>query len=144
MKKLKIEILEKYKAYEKDACYELEGDLIVLSGINGSGKSQLLQIIAQNSHEKINRRITQIFDDGTIRPLNNVILLSFRDNINLGSDFGKYEIMLRQQTIAQAWEFYHTRIRFNNISASNRSKKEKYNRDKNLFIYNDDGIKNSA
>ena len=48
MKSITVKILEPYKLYEKNASYELCGDLIVLSGINGSGKSQLLNIIANN------------------------------------------------------------------------------------------------
>ena len=62
MKKLDIEILETYKLYEKGTSYSLDGDLIVLSGINGSGKSQLLQIIANNSNENISRNIIQILE----------------------------------------------------------------------------------
>lgn len=59
MKKIDISVVESYKAYKKGSSYSLEGDLIVLSGINGSGKSQLLQIIAKNGKEKISRNIIQ-------------------------------------------------------------------------------------
>ena len=48
MKKLKIEILEKYKAYEKDACYELEGDLIIY---------RALMVVVKASCFKLLRRI---------------------------------------------------------------------------------------
>ena len=58
MTTLKIKILEQYKAYRKGTEYKLDGDLIVLSGINGSGKSQLLKIIAKHGNEPINRRWT--------------------------------------------------------------------------------------
>ena len=82
--KLKIEILEDYKSYKKDTFYELEGDLILLSGINGSGKSQLLNIIANSTTEKIARNIYQNVSSGAeIKNSNNIMLLSFRDNINI-------------------------------------------------------------
>ena len=53
MKKLKVKLLEDYKLYRKNCEYVLDGDLILLSGINGSGKSQLLKIIANNLNKKI-------------------------------------------------------------------------------------------
>ena len=53
MKKLTVKILETYKSYKKDSEYNLSGNLIILSGINGSGKSQLLNIIANNSKDRI-------------------------------------------------------------------------------------------
>ena len=34
MKKLEINIIEPYKAYKKDTSYSLEGDLVVIYGIN--------------------------------------------------------------------------------------------------------------
>lgn len=43
--KISIKLNEKYKSFEKGFERELEGDLIVLTGVNGSGKSQLLDII---------------------------------------------------------------------------------------------------
>ena len=90
MKKLDISIVEPYKAYKKNTSYSLEGDLVVISGINGSGKSQLLQIIAKSSKEKILRNIVQTQDNGETLRLEDILLLSFRDNINLGEDFGQF------------------------------------------------------
>ena len=69
MKKLDIEILQQYKLYRENTKYSLNGDLIILSGINGSGKSQLFQIIAKNRNEKVSRKLTQISDDGSCLPI---------------------------------------------------------------------------
>lgn len=57
LKRLDINILKPYKLYKGDTKYHLEGDLIVLSGINGSGKSQLLKILSQSTNESISRVI---------------------------------------------------------------------------------------
>ncbi|PIF33851.1 putative AbiEii toxin of type IV toxin-antitoxin system [Flavobacterium sp. 9] len=45
MKKISIKLNEKYKSFDESFETELEGDLIILSGINGSGKSQIINII---------------------------------------------------------------------------------------------------
>ena len=78
MKKLRLDILDAYKAYRKETSYTLEGDLIVLSGVNGSGKSQLLKIIAKQGNEQINRKITQANNDDQPIQTENILLLSFR------------------------------------------------------------------
>ena len=44
-KKLTIELNNSYKSFKTNFKTTLEGDLIVLTGVNGSGKSQLLDII---------------------------------------------------------------------------------------------------
>ena len=54
MKTLEVNILDSYKLYLKETTYRLQGNLIVLSGINGSGKSQLLRIIAKSGKEPKN------------------------------------------------------------------------------------------
>lgn len=92
MKTIKIEILDQYKVYQKYTSYDLCGDLIILSGVNGSGKSQLLNIIAKNSNEHIDRKISQTEQNGELKPVENILLLSFRDNINLGEDFGQFSV----------------------------------------------------
>ena len=45
MKKIKIELKQDYKQFKIGSKYILEGDLIILSGVNGSGKSQLIDIL---------------------------------------------------------------------------------------------------
>ena len=92
MKEINVEILNDYKSYKKGSVYNLNGDLIILSGINGSGKSQLLKIIANNNNEKISRRITQTTNTKESVSLENILLLSFRDNIDLGTDFGQFSV----------------------------------------------------
>ena len=142
--KLKIEILEDYKSYKKDTFYELEGDLILLSGINGSGKSQLLNIIANSTTEKIARNIYQNVSSGAeIKNSNNIMLLSFRDNINIERNFGEYSVSLKQSNLEIAWNFYKSKILCDSQYAHvNNTKKEKFKNNK--LILTDDGTKNPS
>ncbi len=111
MKGIEISINQKYKSFIENTKYEIEGDLIIISGINGSGKSQLLQIIANNSGKKINRIIKQKDKNGTLI-IENILLLSFRDNINLGNNFGSYSLTFKQRSLDHAWRFYEDNIKF--------------------------------
>ena len=96
VKKLAVRILDTYKLYKKGTSYGIDGDLIILSGINGSGKSQLLQIIAKNSKESISRNVVQIQNNGESENIEDILLLSFRDNINLGEDFGQFSVTYKK------------------------------------------------
>lgn len=143
MKKLDINIVEPYKGYKKDTSYSLEGDLIVISGINGSGKSQLLQIIAKNSKEKILRNIVQTQDNGEVLHLEDILLLSFRDNINLGEDFGQFSVTYKENYATNAWGYYRDNIRHvdnNKLRNDKRTKKYK----EGTLVFDDNGIKNPS
>lgn len=143
MKKLEIEILEKYKSYRQNTNYIFNGDLIILSGINGTGKSQLLKIIANNTNEKISRTVKIIDENENVETIENILFLSFRDNIDLGNDFGQYSINLRQININQAWGFYSQNIGFNkNQQLFDAKKRQKYN--DGTLIFNDNGTKNPS
>lgn len=143
MKKLDISIIEPYKAYKGGALYSLEGDLIVISGINGSGKSQLLQIIAKNSKEKISRDIIQTQDNGAHLRLEDILLLSFRDNINLGEDFGQFSVTYKKNCATSAWEYYKSNImHVSNNSFLNNKRTKKYK--EGTLAFDDNGIKNPS
>lgn len=45
MKNLSIILNEDYRSFKKGYTVDLEGDFIIISGINGAGKSQLLNLI---------------------------------------------------------------------------------------------------
>ena len=141
MKTLKVKVLEKYKAYHKDTEYELTGDLIILSGINGSGKSQLLKIIAKHGNEPMKRKVTQI-ENGQAIDLENTLLLSFKDNIDMGTDFGAFSVTYHKNFSSKAWEFYSNSIKHTNIRFSNEKKEQRY-RDGTL-IFDDQGLKNPS
>lgn len=143
MKKLDISIVEPYKAYKKNTSYSLEGDLVVISGINGSGKSQLLQIIAKSSKEKILRNIVQTQDNGETLRLEDILLLSFRDNINLGEDFGQFSVTYKKNYATNAWEYYKNNIRhLENNRYINNKRTKKYK--EGTLVFDDNGIKNPS
>ena len=48
-KKINIELKQKYKQFNNNYKIELQGDLIIISEVNGSGKTQLMDIISQSS-----------------------------------------------------------------------------------------------
>ena len=88
MSNIKIKFKQEYKSFKKDSEYEFEGRLNILSGINGAGKSQLLDCIKND--------ITNVYIDG-IKILNrNIAKYSFRDNISLPS-FGSYDYNITRQ-----------------------------------------------
>jgi len=140
MKKINISIADPYKLYKQNSVYSLEGDLIILSGVNGSGKSQLLQVIAKNGREHISRSVNQINNVGDITPLEDILLLSFRDNIDLGQDFGQFSVTYKQNYSNNAWEYYRNNIKHQNNSFWDAKKTKKYN--DGTLIFDDKGIRN--
>lgn len=63
MPKTTITFKEDFKSFKKDFAYEFKGNLIIISGINGSGKSQLLTAtheLNQNQKLKAETRIDDI------------------------------------------------------------------------------------
>ncbi len=85
---IKIKFKQKYKSFKQDSEYEFDGKLNIISGINGAGKSQLLECIKSD--------ITDVYIDG-IKALNrNIVKYSFRDNITLPS-FGSYDYNITKQ-----------------------------------------------
>lgn len=93
MKKLDIELNQDYKQFKNGFKTTLEGDLIILSGINGSGKSQLMDIlnmypsqIANNvpasEKKKYAIKASISIDNETILK-KYIFKRTFKDNINI-------------------------------------------------------------
>jgi ABC-type branched-subunit amino acid transport system ATPase component len=86
VKKLNVKLNQNYKSFPLDFETELEGDLIILSGVNGSGKTQLIEVIrgyhSKDQSQKINRNI---FLDGEALNLEDVVYKSFRDYSSIGN-----------------------------------------------------------
>lgn len=79
---LKIKFNQDFKSFKNGSEYIFNGQLIVLSGINGAGKSQLL--------ESIKQQYADIYINNIRISHNNILKYSFRDNINLPT-FGTYD-----------------------------------------------------
>lgn len=143
VKKLDVRILDTYKLYKKGTSYGIDGDLIILSGINGSGKSQLLQIIAKNSKESISRNVVQIQNNGESENIEDILLLSFRDNINLGKDFGQFSVTYKKNYATNAWEYYKNNIKhLDNNQFANDKRSRRYR--EGTLIFDTNGIKNPS
>ena len=117
MKKIKLKLNNDYKSFKKDFECELCGDLIILSGVNGSGKRQLLRKTANQSnqtrarygnisHESIARDVEQTQSKDKYEKIENIKLLSFRENINISQNFGQANPYSIENDIQSAWNFY--------------------------------------
>lgn len=114
---IKLKLNEKYKSFDDGFETELDGSLIILSGINGSGKSQLMNIIyggvvkspyddliVQDGVNKrdINRSILL---KGQSINKNNIELRSFKNNI-LMPEVVKADSSKFNQSANQAFDYY--------------------------------------
>ncbi|MBB4803343.1 ABC-type multidrug transport system ATPase subunit [Flavobacterium nitrogenifigens] len=110
MKKIYFKLNEKFKSFDKDFETELEGDLIILSGINGSGKSQIMNIIYGKGNidpntgrkNEISHKVTV---DGVSINYQNIEFKSFKDNINL-PEVIKSSSALINSSVDQAYNYY--------------------------------------
>ena len=94
MKKISIKLNQDYKQFKKGFSYELNGDLIIISGVNGSGKSQLIDILNKSQFiEKgtSNIDLKKIYIDSEVSIDDNKIdrilisRRSFKENININN-----------------------------------------------------------
>jgi predicted ATP-binding protein involved in virulence len=81
MKNLSITLNQDYKSFKAGFSSKIEGELIILSGVNGSGKSQIMDIVRQTDAVGQTIDATIIVDETPIIK-NNIIYKSFKDNIN--------------------------------------------------------------
>ena len=112
MTKISITLNQDYKSFKSGFTSELNGKLIILSGINGSGKSQLINILkgseqveAENGipyeirHLEIKRKVNI---DGKLLMPKKVEFRSFKDNINL-PEVTKSTSAISTQAVDQAY-----------------------------------------
>ncbi|MDA0362648.1 MAG: AAA family ATPase, partial [Proteobacteria bacterium] len=84
MKKLSIILNERFKSFVEGFKAELQGGLIILSGVNGSGKSQLIEIISQIVERDKNKKINATVSlDGEMLDRIYIEKRSFKDNISI-------------------------------------------------------------
>lgn len=115
---IEIHLKEKFKSFDQDFTTSLDGNLIILSGINGSGKTQLMSIIygfdrtnpsfiayptaTSGGNNKIQREVK----------INNEVILtneiehkSFKDNITI-PEITKATSQLFKSSAKQAYDLY--------------------------------------
>ena len=84
MKKLSIQLSQDYKSFKSGFEVCLDGNLIILSGVNGSGKSQLIDIIRNpwsNDPKKIIKAGIKIDEEEV--EVRDIIYRSFKESTNL-------------------------------------------------------------
>lgn len=79
---IKVIFTQDYKSFQCRSEYILNGNLIIISGINGAGKSQFLEGIKQKSGN--------VYINGSKISHDNILKYSFKDNITLPA-FGAYD-----------------------------------------------------
>ena len=118
MKKISIKLNKEFKSFQNGFTYNFGGDLIILSGINGSGKSQLLNIIlgqeGNNSQNKISSIITI---DDVIIEIKDIDYRSFKENIGI-SEITASTSQSFINSSQNAWKSY-TRDRLNPLEQRN-------------------------
>lgn len=121
---IKIKFINEYKSFKIGTEYNLSGNLILLSGINGAGKSQLL--------ESINNQNTDVYINNQKVNNREIVKYSFKENISLPS-FGKYDYELARQTDSSILFIYKSFVQaykdFNSLKEKNLEKgmtEEKY------------------
>lgn len=113
MKKLEIQLQEKFRSFKKDFSLELMGDLIIISGVNGSGKSQLASIIKkQDSNKGAQDQINAvILLDGVPLESKHVLRKNLEDSFNIENISASQPNQLQNAT-NQFWNRY-SRVKTN-------------------------------
>src|SRR5690242_5914740 len=108
--KLSVKLNQDYRSFSKNFYFLFDGNLILLSGVNGAGKSQILNII--NGHEgkskdlKISSTIT--IDSIPVKP-EEIEFRSFKENISIpGITQSTSQTFLR--SVATAWKHYNENL----------------------------------
>ncbi|MEN7552017.1 AAA family ATPase [Rapidithrix thailandica] len=110
MNKLSIKLNQKYKSFNSGFQYEFEGNLILLSGVNGAGKSQILSIIYGQEAKNQNSQIgSEIMLNGNKLSTNDIEFRSFRENISIPEITASNSQALTSSG-NQAWQKYQQNL----------------------------------
>jgi AAA15 family ATPase/GTPase len=94
MKKINIQLNQDYKAFRSGFKQELEGNLIIISGVNGGGKTQLVDIMSMSSvipkvaqpHNRAQYLIdSAISIEGAQLSSTDIFRRSFKDNVDIAN-----------------------------------------------------------
>jgi ABC-type uncharacterized transport system ATPase subunit len=108
MHQLTIKLNKSYKSFITGFETTLSGDLVILSGVNGSGKSQLADIIAHQQHQKRSLRIEATVKlNGKDFGMGEVIVRSFIESVNL-NNFRQTDVLQINRTKDMIWNWYES------------------------------------
>jgi len=107
MNKLRVKLNQTHRSFKKNFEYIFEGDLIILSGVNGAGKSQLLNIIYGQENQDVNKNIlSEIILNEENCTRSDVIFKSFRESISIPElTAASSQSILNSKN--QAWNYYN-------------------------------------
>lgn len=80
MKKISLKLNQDYKSFSNGFEVNMEGDLVILSGLNGSGKTQIIDILRGRKPENQNKKIDRtVFSENESLSTEDIVHKSFRD-----------------------------------------------------------------
>jgi ABC-type Mn2+/Zn2+ transport system ATPase subunit len=105
MKKLTIQLNQSYRSFDNEFFATLEGDLTILSGVNGAGKSQIINIIL-GREKNTNAAIQSIIkiDDIELKK-EDIDFRSFKENISI-TEITASTAQAFSESANNAWNFY--------------------------------------
>jgi ABC-type thiamine transport system ATPase subunit len=133
MKKITLKLNQNYKSFNNGFSYTLEGNLIILSGINGTGKSQLLNIILGKEGKSSNIEISSnITINNTIINYQDIDYRSFKENIAI-TEITASTSQSFTNSAQNAWKSYK-RDRLNPLDTQNIQFSESVVNAKNILV----------
>lgn len=107
MSKITIRLNQVYKSFANNFQCKFDGNLIILSGVNGSGKSQLINIINGQEGSNYNTKInSQVFIDDKEIAKDLIEFQSFKENININQITNSSSQTFLDGSL-QAWSAYN-------------------------------------
>jgi ABC-type lipoprotein export system ATPase subunit len=107
--KLSIKLNNQYRSFKPEFTAELNGELVVLSGINGGGKSQLINVINQQDKQSKEDISAEILLDGNKIQNIDIAYRSFKDNITV-PEFGEATPAVNTRSRDQIWNNYSSHL----------------------------------
>lgn len=106
MKKLEIQLNQEYRSFQNNFKTTLEGDLVILSGVNGSGKTQLFDIIRGFQKESRAVQISRSIQiNGTTITDDQITHKSIRDYSSV-SELSQGSARILEDDLNNLWNWY--------------------------------------
>lgn len=133
MKELSIKLNQKYKSFDAGYRASIRGDLVILSGVNGSGKSQILNIILGQEGKDFRKKInSSILLNNQIVITTQIDYRSFKDNTYI-QELTPSTSQSFINSGNQAWYNYNSN-RLNQLIESNQQHLESCIAAKNIIL----------
>ena len=130
MKEILVKLKQKYKQFQDGSNINLRGDLIIISGVNGSGKSQLIDVISGNSEipenthpldmEKYEIKRMLKINDNEIKK-EEIFRRTFKDNYKI-KNFQSPEPKNLKWHKEMAWKYFSSEQAWRDISGFDKAK----------------------